>query len=134
MKSGLTQAGYWMLKQHCIKPLVCSALLMMIGGGEFLRTYAQQPRPPSNGALAGRLTDIHSAPLENMTITLRNAVTGAEVRTTTEHGGKYHFTGLAQGEYVLTAKGAGGTGRVDGIFIAAGHEQRVQAAMDLVPA
>ena len=57
------------------------------------------PAVPLGGALAGKLTDIHSLPLENMTVTLRNAVTGAEVQTTTARGGRYHFSGLAQGEY-----------------------------------
>jgi hypothetical protein len=118
-----------MLAQNRTKPLVYTALLMLAGVGAVSCAYAQAA---ANGALAGRLTDIRSTPLENMTVTLRNAETGAEVHTTTSRGGRYRFVELAQGEYSLTATSPSGTGKVDGIFIAAGHEQHVQTAIALV--
>ncbi|HMG88112.1 MAG TPA: carboxypeptidase regulatory-like domain-containing protein [Terracidiphilus sp.] len=120
-----------MLAQNWTKPLVYLALLMIAGAVAVRCACAQQGL--SNGALAGTLTDIRSAPLENMTVTLRNAVTGAAVQTTTTRAGRYRFTGLIQGEYVLTASGPSGTGKVDGIFIAAGHEAHVQTAIALAP-
>jgi hypothetical protein len=110
------------------KPLAKAALLMIVGAGVIDCAIAQQAI--ANGSLAGKLTDTRSYPLENMTVTLRNAATGAQVQTTTAHGGRYSFRGLAQGEYSLTAAGTRGTGRVDGIFIAAGHEAHVQTALD----
>jgi hypothetical protein len=91
--------------------------------------YAQQMAIPS-GSLSGKLTDIRSTPLENVTVILRNVGTGAQVRTTTARGGQYHFTGLIEGEYSLTATGPRGTGQVDGIFVAAGHEAHVHTALD----
>ncbi len=120
-----------MLAQNWTKPLVNVALLMIAGASAVCCAHAQQVL--SSGAIAGTLTDIRSIPLENMTVTLRNALTGAAVQTTTTHGGHYHFTGLTQGDYVLTASGLSGTGKVDGIFIAAGHEQHVQTAIALAP-
>ena len=120
-----------MLAQNWTKPLVNVALLMIAGASAVCCARAQQAL--SNGAIAGTLTDIRSAPLANMTVTLRNALTGAAVQTTTTRGGRYHFSGLPQGDYVLTATGLGGTGKVDGIFIAAGHEQHVQTAIALAP-
>lgn len=83
------------------------------------------------GALSGRLTDSYSTPLDGVTVTLRNAATGAATRTTTSKNGNYKFSGLAEGEYVLEAESPKGRGRVDGIFVSAGYEARVQAALDL---
>jgi hypothetical protein len=120
-----------MLAQNWTKPLVNVALLMIAGASAVCCARAQQAL--SNGSIAGTLTDIRSAPLANMTVTLRNALTGAAVQTTTTRGGRYRFSGLPQGDYVLTATGSGGTGKVDGIFIAAGHEQHVQTAIALAP-
>jgi hypothetical protein len=86
----------------------------------------------SNGSLAGKLTDLYSTPLEGATVTLRNAATGAEARATTSKDGGYRFTHLDAGEYVLEADSPRlGRGHVDGIIVAAGHEARVQAALQL---
>ncbi len=121
-----------MLAQNCTKSLVKIALLMIAGAGAVYYACAQQST--SGGALTGKLTDIHSAPLDNMTVTLRNAVTGADVQTTTtSRGGQYRFAGLTQGEYVLTATGPRGSGVVDGIFVAAEHEEHIQIAIELQP-
>ena len=84
----------------------------------------------SDGAIAGKLTDLHSAPLDGVTVVVRNEATGAEARTTTARNGSYRFTGLDAGEYTLEAESAQlGRGRVEGIFVAAGHEARVQTAI-----
>ena len=110
------------------KPLARAALLIISGVGTLCCVHAQGPT--ENGSLAGQLTDIHSSPLENTAITLRNEATGAEVQTTTAHGGRYRFSGLPEGDYTLTASGPLGIGSVDGIFVAAGHEARIQTAID----
>jgi hypothetical protein len=86
----------------------------------------------SSGSLAGKLTDWYATPLDGATITLRNQATGAEVRTTSGKNGTYRFSGLAAGEYTLEADSAQlGRGQVDGIIVSAGHEARVQAAIQL---
>ena len=84
------------------------------------------------GALQGRLTDIHSAPLAGVTVILRNDATGAEARTTTARNGAYRFEALVPGEYSLEAESeALGAGRLERIEVMAGHEARVQAAIEL---
>ncbi|MGA3069659.1 MAG: carboxypeptidase-like regulatory domain-containing protein [Terracidiphilus sp.] len=84
----------------------------------------------SDGVIAGKLTDLHSAPLDGVTVVVRNEATGAEARTTTARNGSYRFTGLDAGEYTLEAESAQlGRGRLEGIFVAAGHEARVQTAI-----
>ena len=109
------------------KTLALAALLTMIGAGSV--SLAQS----GNGTLAGRLTDLQSRPLSEVTVTLRNTATGAEARTTTSRNGSYRLSGLGPGTYALEAESAGrGRGRVDGIVIAAGHEARVQAAIELI--
>src|SRR5664279_129554 len=120
-----------MLTRIWTKPLANAALLMIAGATALCCAHAQQS--PANGSLAGKLTDSRSAPLDNMTVTLRNAVTGAEVQTTSARGGRYRFTGLPQGEYVLSATGPSGAGKVDEIFVVAGHEAHIQTAIELEP-
>jgi hypothetical protein len=100
------------------------ALMLAIGA------FGQAPAAPPPGALSGRLTDLYSRPLEGATLVLRNAATGAEARTTTTRNGAYHFNNLAPGEYILVADGTiSGERRISGIYVAAGHESRVQAAV-----
>jgi hypothetical protein len=85
----------------------------------------------SGGAITGRLTDLHSAPLDGATVVVRNEATGAEARTTTARNGTYKFIGLDPGEYTLDADSVQlGHGRLEGIFVAAGHQARVQTAME----
>jgi len=106
-----------------------------------LAAQAQLAQVPSalnqsiqTGALAGRLTDVHSAPLDGATVVLRNEATGAETRIITGKNGSYRFVGLEAGAYTLEAETALGRGRLEGIFVSAGHEARVQAAMEFEPA
>jgi hypothetical protein len=130
-EAGRTQAGHRMEARGWTKSSARTALLLIAGVGTFGCANAQQPA--ATGSLTGKLTDAHSSPLENVTVTLRNAATGAAVQTTTAHHGRYRFTGLAQGEYTLTAAGPSGTGQVNAIYIASGHESQVQTAIVFHP-
>src|ERR1700677_4285560 len=85
------------------------------------------------GSLSGRLTDLHSAPLNGAAVILRNSASGAEFRATTTRNGSYRFTGLAVGEYSLEAVSARGRGQLDEILVPGGHEARLQTAIDLAP-
>ncbi len=125
------EAGHGMVARVWTKSLAKAALLIIVGAGTLCCAYAQQPT--GTGSLAGKLTDVHSFPLENMTVTLRNAATGAASQTTTAHDGRYRFGALLQGDYTLTATGPRGSGQVGGIYVAAGHEAQVQTAIDLNP-
>ncbi len=87
---------------------------------------------PARGSLSGKLTDLHSKPLEGATLVLRNTATGGEARTTSAKNGSYRFIGLEPGEYSLEAANpALGHGHLRGIFISAGHEARILAAVEL---
>jgi hypothetical protein len=82
------------------------------------------------GSLSGKLTDLHSTPLDGAIVVLRNTATGAEARTVTQKNGSYRFTGLAAGEYTLVAQSKLlGQGSLEGILVSAGTEARVQTAM-----
>jgi hypothetical protein len=86
------------------------------------------------GSLAGRLTDLNSSPLAGVAVVLRNVATGAESRSITTRNGSYRFAALDPGEYTLAARSAQlGRGQLEGILISAGHEARVQAAIDFEP-
>src|SRR5579863_6160087 len=91
-----------------VKTLTLAALLVLSGGS--CAIFAQSP----NGSLAGKLTDLQSKPLSEVTVTLRNAVTGAVVRTTTNRKGWYRLRELEPGTY--------------------GQEAVVQAAIELAEA
>jgi hypothetical protein len=104
------------------KPLVLAALLAAAA----MAAVAQSAR---SGSLAGRLTDLHSVPLEGATVILRNRATGAETHAITARNGSYRFTGLEAGEYTLEAEGQLGHGRLDNILVIAGHEAHLQTAM-----
>ncbi|HEY1579366.1 MAG TPA: carboxypeptidase-like regulatory domain-containing protein [Terracidiphilus sp.] len=115
-----------MVAQSWTKSVAWTALLTLAGAVMAGRAPAQRP----SGSLTGTLTDTYSSPLENVKVTLRNAATGAEIRTTTSRGGRYTFKDLDQGEYSLIAAGASGGGEVDGIAVSAGHESRVHAVIE----
>ena len=124
----LLRAGSSMAGCGWIKPLARAALLILWIAGSI--ALAQS----SVGSLSGKLTDLYSKPLEEATIVLRNRETGVEVRTTTARGGSYRFRDLAPGEYSLEARSRQlGQGQVNGIEVTAGHEARVQAAIEFGP-
>jgi hypothetical protein len=94
-----------------------------------------QVQTPQSGSLAGRLTNLHSAPLAGVSVVLRNQATGAESRTTTGKNGAFRFASLDAGEYTLEADAAQlGHGRLEEILVTGGAESRVQAAMNFEPA
>jgi hypothetical protein len=94
-----------------------------------------QIESPTSGSLAGRITDLHSAPLANLSLMLRNQSTGAEFRGTTTRNGSFRFPLLAVGEYTLEADEPRlGHGHLEGIVVTGGIESRVQAAIRLEPA
>jgi hypothetical protein len=87
-----------------------------------------------SGSLAGKLTDLYSVPLDGATVVLHNQATGKEAHTVTQRNGAYRFAGLDAGEYTLQADSPKlGRGHVEGIVVAAGHESRVQTAMEFQP-
>ncbi|MGB8031784.1 MAG: carboxypeptidase regulatory-like domain-containing protein [Terracidiphilus sp.] len=93
-----------------------------------------QIQSPQSGSLAGRLTDLRSAPLAGVFIVLRNQSTGAEVRATTARNGTFRIASLEAGEYTLDADAAQlGHGRLEGILVTGGIESRVQAALRFEP-
>ena len=110
--------------------LVAGLFMAALVAGPAARFVLAQP-PNSSGSITGKLTDVRSIPLAGITVVARNEATGAEARTTTARNGSYRFTGLAAGEYTLEAKSKQlGHGRLEGIFVADGHDARVQAAME----
>jgi len=111
------------------KPLVVAALILVAVAVRVAMAQSAQ-----SGSLSGKLTDLHSAPLEGATVVLRNQTTGAEARTTTARNGSYRFIELSAGEYTLVAESPQqGHGRLDGILVTAGHEARLQTAMEFEP-
>jgi hypothetical protein len=92
------------------------------------------PNPDPPGSLSGKLTDLHSAPLAGVHVTLRNLSTGAEQRTVTARNGAYRFATLQAGEYAIEAESPQlGRGSLDGIQVSAGHEARVLTAIAFEP-
>jgi hypothetical protein len=91
--------------------------------------------PGGLGSIAGKLTDLYSKPLSGATVVLRSEATGAEQRTRTGRNGGYQFVGVAAGEYTLEADSEPlGHGRLEGIVVTAGHEARMQTAMEFTVA
>ncbi len=87
------------------------------------------------GSVAGRLTDLHSAPLGGVAVILRNPSTGAEAHAITAKNGAFHFDSLEAGTYTLEADAAQlGHGRLEGILVSGGAEARLQLAIELEPA
>jgi len=88
----------------------------------------------TSGTLSGKLTDLHSTPLNGAAVVVRNEQTGAEAHGVTAKNGSFRFAGLGPGMYTVEAETARlGRGRLEGVVVAAGHEARVQAAMELEP-
>jgi hypothetical protein len=107
-----------------IRPGLLAALLLGAGPAALAQTAG------SGGGLAGKLTDLHSTPLDGATVVVRNELTGAEARGVTRKNGSFRFKGLEPGTYtVLAETAAREQGRLEGVVVAAGHEAQVQAAM-----
>lgn len=86
-----------------------------------------------DGAISGKLTDLHSTPLRGATIILRNLSTGQETRAVTSKNGSYRLAGLPAGAYRLEAVTEGKHGSIDGLAVTAGYEAHVQTAVALEP-
>ena len=118
--------------------LAAGALSLGACAGVCAQTVLVDPAPlkaiqiqaPPSGSLAGRLTDLRSAPLAGVSVVLHNQATGAEVRVVTAKNGAFRIAELEAGEYTLEADEPQlGHGRLDGILVTGGMEARVQAAM-----
>ncbi len=130
--SGVSMAG---LVRNWTKTLAVAVLLMGAGTAGFPQSaQTLSSEDGSTGSLSGKLTDLHSRPLEGVAVVVRNQATGAEARTITTKNGVYRFSGLEPGEYSVTAESPQlGRGQVEDIVVAAGYEARVQTAMELEP-
>jgi hypothetical protein len=116
---------------------VLAVTVLLIGAGTV--SFAQSPQTQviedgATGELSGKLTDLHSNPLPGVPLILCNQATGAEARATTTKNGAYRFIKLEPGVYTLRAESPElGRGQVDDIEVDAGHEARVQTAMEFEP-
>jgi hypothetical protein len=112
-------------RRNWLWPVLLAVLL--VGAGA---VGAQTAGSGASGALTGKLTDLHSAPLQGVTVVLRNERTGAETREKTQKNGSFRFTSLEPGAYTVVAESAQlGRGQLEGVIVSAGAEARVQAAM-----
>jgi hypothetical protein len=123
------------LERNWTKTLAFAVLLMSAGTVGFAQpAQTQSAGGGLTGSLSGKLTDLHSRPLEGVAVFVRNQATGAEAHTITTKNGDYRFSGLEPGEYSLTAESPLiGHGHVEWIVVAAGFEARVQAALEFEP-
>ena len=113
-----------------MRPGLLGALLLCAVTAAGAQTATLAAGNEAGGSLAGRLTDLRSAPLDGATVVVRNDATGAETRGITRKNGSFRFTGLEPGAYSVVALSPQlGRGRLDGVVVSAGHEARVQAAM-----
>jgi hypothetical protein len=123
------------VERNWTKTLTVAVLLLgagMAAIAQSARTHLVEDGP--TGSLIGKLTNLHSNPLEGVEVVARNQATGAEARTITIKNGIYRFSGLAPGEYSVTAENPQlGRGLVEWIVVAGGHEARVQTAIELTP-
>jgi len=117
-----------MAEVKLVRVLAAAAVLLAAG----VSLCAQNAAAP--GSLAGRLTDLHSKPLADAAILVRNQDTGAESRTSTTKNGSYRVEDLAPGTYALEAESPElGRGKLTGILVQSGHEARIQTAMAFAP-
>jgi hypothetical protein len=128
LRSVVCEMVVGMEPQAGTKPLSWAVLLLTAGLLGCCPIQGQESN--GFGSLAGKLTDTHSSPLENVSITLRCAGTGIALMARTTRGGKYHFIHVPAGEYTLSAAGPLGSGQVGEILISAEHEAKVQAVLD----
>jgi hypothetical protein len=102
--------------------------------GMLLAAQSAPGTPAGLASLSGKLTNLNSMPMGGVTLVLRNPATGFESRTTTEKNGAYRFVGLAAGQYTLEALSDRlGRGQLQEIWVGAGQQAHVQAAMDFEP-
>ncbi len=76
-------------------------LVFLISALVLTQAQAQQ------SSVAGRILDPSGKALAHAAVTLRNALSGAARQTESGAGGEYSFSGIEQGEYILTAAASG---------------------------
>ncbi len=109
-------------------PLAVATLLVGVGAAQSVGS--QEAAGGATGSISGKLTDLNSMPVNGAVVVVRNEATGAEARATTQKNGIYSLSGLDPGTYTVEAESEQlGRGWLEGIFVAAGHETRVQTAM-----
>lgn len=114
--------------KHAASCAAAALLTLMLAAG------AAMAQPGEPGSLEGRLTDLHSRPLDAATVTLRNTETGAAVQTVSTKDGSYRFQQLAPGSYSLEVENSRReAGQIEGISIVAGYVVHVQTAVELTP-
>ncbi len=107
---------------------------LIVGAGAARSAVAQDAAGETTGSIAGKLTDLHSMPVEDAAVVLRNETTGVEARSRTQKNGIYSFTGLDSGTYTLEAESELlGRGLLEHIYVTAGYETRVRTAMEFEP-
>ncbi len=115
-----------MAERNRVWPRLLAVLLM----GASAATGAQTAASRAYGTLTGKLTDLHSAPLDGATVVVRNEGTGAQAKAKTQKNGSFRLSGLEPGAYTVEAESERlGRGRLGGVVVSAGHEAHVQAAM-----
>jgi len=88
-------------------PLVVVDIVVIILGVGVAPVYAQ-----SEAAIRGQLVaQADASPLAQGTVTLTSSTTGASTQTTVDATGRFTFSDLTPGEYVLTASSAGAANR-----------------------
>ena len=123
-----------MAKNLWLRIFLVAALALLAGVARPVSAQSPSASDPAPGSLYGTLTNLHSAPLAGVSIVLRNQATGSLMRNSTGRNGLFYFTGLEPGVYSIEAQSAElGRGTLQDIQISAGHQSRVQAAMDLLP-
>ncbi len=129
-------------RQNWIRWLAFQAFFLGVCVACFAQTNQPVPSPlhlvyiqsPKTGSLAVRLTDLHSVPLNGLSVVLHNRATGAQVHAITTKSGAFRFAALDAGEYTLEADGAQlGHGHLEGILVTGGAEARIQAALKFEP-
>ncbi len=114
---------------HCPALSFARRTLSIAALATFL-ALAASAQNADDGALDGRLTDLHGKPLANATIVLQSL--DSKATATTNRNGVYRITGLAPGDYRLEATlDTLGHGQVEDILITAGHTTHMQAALDI---
>ncbi|MGQ0815952.1 MAG: TonB-dependent receptor [Gemmatimonadota bacterium] len=65
--------------------------------------YGVPAHAQTNGRISGVVRDAHGVAVADATVTVTNQATGASRSTTTDTGGGYTISGLAPGDYTVTA-------------------------------
>jgi hypothetical protein len=124
-------AGVLMAENRRLGILLVAAVALLAGVAGPVYAQSTSALDSAPGSLSGKLTDVRSAPLSGVSILLRNQTTGSLAQASTGRNGLFLFTEVEPGVYSIEAESADfGRGSLQDIQISAGHESRVQAAME----